>query len=74
MPAVLLASLFACCSEGCCGSCKVEDDPEICDDAGWVQIVARKFEEVNVLAVAKVVCAALESLTSNSNDQKNRAC
>ena len=38
------------------------DDPDIYDGAPvGVQLVARKFEEEKILAIAKIVCAALNT-------------
>lgn len=43
-----------------------EDDPEVYHGAPvGLQIVGRKFEEEKVLAVAKIVCAALEKATKD---------
>jgi amidase len=46
------------------------DDPEIYDGGPvGLQIVARKFEEEKILAIAKIVCAALESSKSKIGKQ-----
>ena len=39
------------------------DDPDIYDGAPvGVQLVARKFEEEKILAIAKIVCATLNTV------------
>lgn len=42
------------------------DDPEVYDGAPvGVQLVARKFEEEKILAIAKIVVAVLEEAKNN---------